>query len=293
MKIFIHLLCVVTLLASSLTVNAAYINAKNGLRYQTNSSNTSVKVVKPKTGNTYAGDYVVPDTISSSTYGKLPVVGIDANAFASCDMLTSIILPETVTSIGDYAFDSCEKLTKIEMPGVKTIGHWAFRYCTSLEDIVFPEGLESIGNYSFDHNLQLEIIDLPSTVTNLGGYVFEGNPQITTVICRAIVPPAIKKGYIDGEEIYTIFEDTDYGDVELIVPEESIEAYRTTLGWHYFTKITPLSTTAIEDIIITEEESVEESEATYYDIYGRLVKNPLKGNFYIKQTATKVIKVVY
>ena len=291
MKLFTRVLCLITLLASAPVAHAVYIDAKNGLRYQTNSSNTNVKIVKPKSGNTYAGDYEVPASITSSTYGELPVVGVDDNAFAMCDMLTSVILPESVTSIGDYAFDSCEKLKKVEMPGVKTIGHWSFRYCTSLENLVFPEGLQSIGNYSFDHNSQMVVIDLPSTVTNLGGYVFEGNPQITTVICRAVNPPAIKKGYIDGEEIYTIFEDTEYGDIELIVPDESINAYRTTLGWHYFTKITPLSTTAIDKVTAVEEE--DEADAVYYDILGRVAKNPQKGNIYIKKTATKATKVVF
>lgn len=193
MKIFTSLLCLTTLLASSLSANALYINGKNGLRYQTNSKNTAVNVVAPKTGNTYVGDIEVPATVTSTTYGELPVVGISSSAFADCDMLTSLILPESVTSIGDYAFDSCSKLTKIEMPGVKTIGHWAFRYCTSLENVNFPEGLESIGNYCFDHNLTMTEIDLPSTVTNLGGFVFEGNPQITKVISRAITPPPSKK----------------------------------------------------------------------------------------------------
>ncbi len=263
---------------------------KNGLRYQTINDDTAVQLVKPKSGNTYVGDYVVPTSITSSKYGELPVVAVADNAFAMCDMLTSVILPQSVTSIGNYAFDTCEKLTKVEMLGVKTIGHWSFRYCTSLENLVFPEGLLSIGNYSFDHNLKMTVVDLPSSVTNLGGYVFEGNPQITTVICRAIVPPAIKKGYIDGEEIYTIFEDTDYGDIELIVPDESIDAYRTTLGWHYFTKITPLTVTGIEDIVVAEE---VESNAVYYNLLGRVVTNPQKGNVHIKKTATKTAKIIY
>ena len=284
------LLSLTILLASSLTANADYFNAKNGLRYQTINNNKAVKLVQPKEGNTYAGDYEVPASITSKKYGELPVVEVGASAFAYCDMLTSVKLPESVTTIGDYAFNSCEKLVKVEMPGVKTIGHWSFRYCTSLENLVFPEGLESIGNYSFDHNSKMEVVDLPSTITNLGGYVFEGNPQIRAVICRAVNPPAIKKGYIDGEEIYTIFEDTNYGDIELIVPDGTVDAYRTTLGWHYFTNITTLTTTGIENVAVAEE---EEGEAMYYDILGRVVTAPQKGNLYIKKTATKVSKIIY
>lgn len=285
------LLSLTLLLVSSLTANALIINS-NGVRYQTMNDDTAVRVYKPKSGNTYVGDIVIPASIWSKNLQKdLPVIEVGTSAFEYCDMLTSVTLPESVKTIADYAFDSCEKLEKVEMPGVKKIGNWSFRYCTALENLVLPEGLDSIGNFCFDHNLKLEVVDLPSTIIYLGGYVFEGNPQIRAVICRAVNPPEIKKGYIDGEEIYTIFEDTNYGDIELIVPDGTVDAYRTTLGWHYFTNITTLTTTGVENIAVAEE--VEEGEAMYYDILGRVVTNPQKGNLYIKKTANKVAKVVF
>lgn len=93
-------------------------------------------------------------------------------------------------------------------------------------------------------------VELPASITNLGGYVFEGNPDLTTVICHAVTPPAIKKGYLDGEEIYTIFDDEDYAGRSLYVPEESISAYKTSLGWHHFqNNIFPISALAsIENV---------------------------------------------
>ncbi|MDE6756338.1 MAG: hypothetical protein K2J66_04265, partial [Muribaculaceae bacterium] len=100
----------------------------------------------------------------------------------------------------------------------------------------------------------------------------------------------IKKGYINGDEIYTIFEDSDYGDIELIVPDESIDAYRTSLGWHYFSKISPLTAAGVDNIT-TEEE--DECQAIYYDILGRVVTNPKKGNLYIRHTPSKTTKVIY
>lgn len=288
MRIFTSLVCLSALLVSSLTASAAttYVT-QDGVRYKLNKDKTEATVVSAGTGKTYTGDIVIPSTITYSNQ-QLPVVAVGSSAFSECDMLTSVVLPESVTSIGDYAFDTCEKLTKVEMPAVKTIGHWSFRYCTVLENIIFPEGLTSIGNYAFDHNLKLTVIDLPSTVTNLGGFVFEGNPQITKMICRATTPPAIKKGYLDSDEIYTIFEDTDYGDIELVVPESSISEYKSALGWHYFTKVTPLSA-GVDNIVADEDEST----AVYYDIFGRKVENPQKGNFYIKQTSTKTSKIIF
>lgn len=259
----------------------------DGVRYKSNTAVTSVNVVSAGTGKTYVGDIVIPAKIVTTSNGELPVIGVGSSAFSECDELTSVILPESVTSIGDYAFDTCSKLKKVEMPGVKTIGHWSFRYCEALESLVFPEGLTSIGNYAFDHITKITQIELPSTLNNIGGFAFEGNPQITKVICHAVTPPAIKKGYIDGDEIYTIFEDTNYGDIVLEVPAEAINEYKTTMGWHYFKTINPLA--GIDNIVA----DTEEAEAAYFDILGRPVVNPQKGQLYVKKTKAGTTKVIF
>jgi hypothetical protein len=290
MKFFTSILCLTAVLASSFTAGAAttYIIGDNGIRYKADKKITSLTVTTPAKGSTYVGDYVIPATVKTENYGELPVVAVGSSAFSECDGLTSVILPESVKLIDNYAFDSCPKLKKVEMPGVTTIGHWSFRWCTALEDLVFPEGLTTIGNYAFDHLLKMTVIELPSTVTTLGGFVFEGNPQITKFICHAVTPPSIKKGQLDGDDIYTLFENTDYGDIELVVPEESVTAYKTALGWHYFTKITPASA-GVGDIMAEEVEG----ETVYYDILGRAVANPQKGHLYIRQTNVGNTKVIY
>lgn len=95
----------------------------------------SVSVAKLKAPEIYTGDIVVPESIVNSDNVTLPVVGVNSSAFSDCETVTSVILPESVTSIGDYAFDSCTGLKKLEMPGVATIGHWSFRNCYVLEDL--------------------------------------------------------------------------------------------------------------------------------------------------------------
>lgn len=218
--------------AGVLSAKAVYIE-QDGVRYYWNNTKTNVEVTTPAKGTTYVGDITIPATITYEEK-ELSVTAVRSSAFSENTYLTSVTLPESVTSIGDYAFDSCEGIKKVTMPGVKTIGHWAFRNCYELETLDFSDKLESIGNYCFDKILKITSITLPETTTNLGGYVFEGNPQITTVTCKAVTPPAVKRGYLDGEEIYTIFDDNDYGDRVLFVPEESINAYKSALGWHHF-----------------------------------------------------------
>lgn len=226
-------------LALALVASAGVLSAKtvyieqDGVRYYWNNTKTNVEVTTPAKGSAYVGDITIPATITYEEK-ELSVTAVRSSAFSENTYLTSVTLPESVTSIGDYAFDSCEGIKKVTMPGVKSIGHWAFRNCYELETLDFSDKLESIGNYCFDKILKITSITLPETTTNLGGYAFEGNPQITTVTCKAVTPPAVKKGYLDGEEIYTIFDDTDYGDRVLFVPAESINAYKSALGWHHF-----------------------------------------------------------
>lgn len=190
-----------------------------------------------KSPSVYVGDIVIPETITGTSGEVIPVKAVKSSAFSDCTDVTSVTLPSSVTSIGDYAFDSCEKLEYVVMQGVQTIGHWAFRNCYVLENLTFGQELTTIGNYCFDKNLKMTRVVLPASTTLIGGYAFEGNPQITEVYSYCANPPEIKKGYLDGEEIYTIFDDTDYSGRTLYVPVGSMNAYKSQLGWNYFPEI--------------------------------------------------------
>ena len=78
---------------------------------------------------------------------------IERFAFQECSSLTSITIPDSVTSIGDYAFSYCSSLTSITIPeSVTSIGSDAFRNCIGLTSITFEDmtGLTNIGTYIFD-----------------------------------------------------------------------------------------------------------------------------------------------
>ena len=91
------------------------------------------------------------------------------SAFSSCSSLSEIVIPFSVTSIGDSAFDTCSSLSEIVIPSsVTSIGDGAFSSCSSLSEIVIPSSVTSIGDFAFYCCDSLSEIVIPSSVTSIG-----------------------------------------------------------------------------------------------------------------------------
>ena len=89
-----------------------------------------------KAKDSFSGDYDIKGVTKT----------IADNAFLYCTGLTSITIPDSVTSIGNYAFSGCAGLTSITIPnGVTSIGDGAFAYCSGLTSITIPDSVTSIG----------------------------------------------------------------------------------------------------------------------------------------------------
>ena len=147
-----------------------------GLVYTLNDAGTEYSVTD-YTGT--ATEVVIP-----RTYKGLPVAGIGSSAFRGCSGLTSITIPDSVTSIGNYAFYNCSGLTSITIPSSVTIvGEQAFVYCESLTSITFGENsqLTSIGNTAFYNCNSLTSITVPDGVTSIGLNVFNSCSNLTVV----------------------------------------------------------------------------------------------------------------
>ena len=100
---------------------------------------------------------------------------ICACAFEYCESLSNLIIPDSVTRIGNGAFIGCHSLTNIVIPdSVTSIGAWAFQYCTSLSSIVIPNSVTSIGNCAFEGCSSLSSLVLPDSVTSIGKRAFRG-----------------------------------------------------------------------------------------------------------------------
>jgi len=98
----------------------------------------------------YKGDIVIPASITYNG-NVYPVIRIDDQAFSG-DSITSIYIPNSVTSIGESAFSGCEGLSKINLPNSVTyIGNNAFYDCTGLSEFNIPNSITYIGGWAFNN----------------------------------------------------------------------------------------------------------------------------------------------
>ena len=137
--------------------------------------NTAVIVTDYKY-NGAAADVTIP-----SRYQGKPVTTIGHAAFFN-SAVTSVTIPDSVTSISDEAFINCPKLTNISIPNSVTyIGFSAFSSCTSLKSITLPSSLSFISRALFLGCSQLTTIHIPVSVTSIGNNAFADCPSLMTV----------------------------------------------------------------------------------------------------------------
>lgn len=121
--------------------------------------NTAVIVIRYRYKGT-AADVTIP-----SRYQGKPVTAIEHAAFHD-SAVTSVTIPDSVTSIHDNAFGFCSQLTNISIPNSVTyIGFSAFNNCTSLKSITLPVSVTSIGSYAFDGCPSLMTVTYPGSKT--------------------------------------------------------------------------------------------------------------------------------
>lgn len=123
----------------------------------------------------------VTSNYSSSTYKTAPPSPyyVLTNRYPTT---TKVVMPNTVTSIGNNAFKDCKKLTSITISArVTSIGQDAFFGCENLTSVTIPKSVTSIGEYAF-YNTKLTSITIPNSVTSIGNCAFAGCENLTNII---------------------------------------------------------------------------------------------------------------
>ena len=121
-----------------------------------------------------ATEFIIPDSVTT----------IGEYVFAVCGNLKSVVIGDSVTTIGDWAFRDCDSLTSVEIPdSVTTIGDWAFYDCSNLTSVVIPDSVTTIGDLAFDYCSSLTSVYYKGAESDWGkisisGYV-NGNSNLT------------------------------------------------------------------------------------------------------------------
>jgi len=123
----------------------------------------------------------------NSAYASIDGVLFDKNIrtliqFPVSKVITSYVIPSSVTVIGEMAFAACENLTSITIPSsVTSIRNNAFLQCYNLTSITIPSSVTSIGDRAFNWCISLTNITIPSSVTSIGINPFGGCNSLTSI----------------------------------------------------------------------------------------------------------------
>ena len=169
-----------TLLLTTLCVYGA--DVKEGIYEYDITSPTSVTLVKVDLE--WGKDTTkleVPATVMVQQH-VLDVTGIGQQAFVSL-LVDSIVLPPSVTNIGNWAFSGCSKLTYVNLPAtMEEIPQGCFSRCSSLRKIALPDGITMIGNAAFQMCDGLTEMDLPEPLRVVGNDAFAQCKNLKRVV---------------------------------------------------------------------------------------------------------------
>ena len=148
----------------------------NDIKYYLLNGEATIMVQK----ESLSGKIVIPEYVyySGEDY---KVVNVANNAFKNTK-ISEIVLPNSITSIGDHCFFDCSNLALITLPdGITSLGESCFFGCSSLESITLPVGITSLGESCFSGCSLLSSITLPNGITSLGEYCFSGCVWLTSI----------------------------------------------------------------------------------------------------------------
>ncbi len=220
--------------------------------------------------------------LTSVTIGN-SVTSIGASAFEDCSGLTSVHIYDiaawcNIDFVGYYSnplyyahhlYLNGEEVKDLVIPNsVTSIGDRAFCDCSGLTSVTIPNSVESIGVYAFCGCSGLTSVTIPNSVTSIGGYAFAICPELLDVYCYAEKVPSTESEAFNGYYLQ---------NATLHVPAASVDSYRATAPWSSFGKIVALT---------PEESGIDELKGengkvktALYDLSGRRVQKGQKGVF--------------
>ena len=254
----------------------------------------------------YFAHHLYSDESTEITDLEIPEGVTHIRNFSYCTGLTSVSVPNSVTSIGNGAFVRCTGLTSIVVSegntvydsrndcnaiiksstneliigckntiipnGVTSIGSGAFWGCSGLTAVTIPNSVTSIGNTAFYDCTGLTTISIPNSVTSIGDGAFMNCSNLTSVTINRVSPISINSLCF-----------TNRANATLHVPYGCIAAYKAASYWKEFKEIIELpvltfSDAKVKDICVANWDTngdgeLSEDEAAAVTELGEVFRN--------------------
>lgn len=184
----------------------------------------------------------IPNSVLKIWYGAFEYTGLE-----------TVELPNSLIETSNAMFRGCESLRSVKLPeSLTTLSQSTFEGCTALSWITVPSSMNFIGQYAFRGCTGLKTVVLEAPyISKIMDEAFYGCENLTTLQCNSYMPPAL------GEDV---FVGVDKTTCQLLVQEESVEAYKAAEEWCDF-----LNTTDVEKVKVEESGIAVEN--------GRLINN--------------------
>jgi len=201
---------------SSLTSITIPVNVKN-IGYSAFENCTGLTAVNISDLNAWCN-------ISFSTLDSNPLY-YAKNLYLKGVLVQELILPNSVTSIGERSFAGCS-MTSVTIPNsVNSIGNYAFEGCSGLTSVAIGNSVTSIGTGAFQNCIGLTSVTIPNSVTSIGNSAFAYCSGLTSVTNYATTPQTITT---------YVFRSVNISSCKLNVPAGSVKAYKNAPIWRNF-----------------------------------------------------------
>ena len=194
-KKLISLLLAVIMIVAAVPMIEASAKTSGNLTYTVKNGEVTITDCKESA----SGKLTIPSKLSG-----YPVTRIDNETFRNCKKLTSVVIPNSVRTIGDYAFNGCSSITSVNIPdSVVNIGVYAFCGCSKLKSITIPGGVKKIATGTFADctglanvkisdgvqiiefmafcQCSMKSIDIPDSVTTIETWAFAGCSKLKDI----------------------------------------------------------------------------------------------------------------